>query len=537
MTTLFDHRGRAGRASALCLLALAAALLGAREARAQWTQPDASGHVTNTNTGGVGIGGAPVKGSKLEVRADYGVAAGEHGLIYASRAGVGTGGVFFGYRANGTAATGGYMRSISNLPLFVGTTATPEALTISDNGNFGIGTNTPGSKFVLSSNAASPLAYNPANLYSPQDGTILHIVNADTQKTRVTIDSFGSTAGPSISFRAGRGTLAAPAATQVGDALGIVYGGGFGATRFHSAAKPGMWMVANENWTDTAAGSDIFFNTVPNGTLTPVERMRINGAGNIGIGTATPGVVNGMTANAPYMPLHIQGQGANPASVVVNSASPFSGYVINDSSQPVDSRMWSISQAAGGGRLTFRTYSDSGSVSSDKVVIDRSGNVGVGVANPTSKLHVVGDITVTGNINAKYQDVAEYVPSTQKLAAGTVVVLDTGHDNHVLASKGAYDTRVAGVISAQPGISLGERGEGKVLVATTGRVKVKVDATREPIRIGDLIVTSDVEGVAMKSVPVELGGVAIHRPGTLIGKALESLEKGTGEILVLLSLQ
>jgi hypothetical protein len=76
-----------------------------------------------------------------------------------------------------------------------------------------------------------------------------------------------------------------------------------------------------------------------------------------------------------------------------------------------------------------------------------------------------------------------------------------------------------------------------VLVATTGRVKVKVDATSGPIQIGDLLVTSEREGFAMKSVPVEIGGVRIHRPGTLIGKALEPLEKGTGEILVLLSLQ
>jgi hypothetical protein len=165
------------------------------------------------------------------------------------------------------------------------------------------------------------------------------------------------------------------------------------------------------------------------------------------------------------------------------------------------------------------------------------GNVGVGTAAPTAKLHVAGDIKVDGNINAKYQDVAEWVPSTQKLTAGTVVVLDTGLDNHVLASNSAYDTRVAGVISARPGLSLGEAGEGKVLVATTGRVKVRVDATRAPIKIGDLIVTSDVAGLAMRSEPVSVGGVAMHRPGTLIGKALESLEKGTGEILVLLSLQ
>lgn len=38
-------------------------------------------------------------------------------------------------------------------------------------------------------------------------------------------------------------------------------------------------------------------------------------------------------------------------------------------------------------------------------------------------------------------------------------------------------------------------------------------------------------------VKVELGCVKIHCPGTIIGKALEPLASGTGEILVLLSLQ
>jgi hypothetical protein len=166
--------------------------------------------------------------------------------------------------------------------------------------------------------------------------------------------------------------------------------------------------------------------------------------------------------------------------------------------------------------------------------IDQNTNGEVGIG---TKLNVAGDINVSGNINAKYQDVAEWVPSTQKLTAGTVVVLDPKNNNHVLASKAAYDTKVAGVVSARPGIALGEGGGGKALVATTGRVKVKVDATRAPILIGDLIVTSDAEGVAMKSEPVNLGGVTIHRPGTIIGKALEPLEKGAGEILVLLSLQ
>lgn len=151
-------------------------------------------------------------------------------------------------------------------------------------------------------------------------------------------------------------------------------------------------------------------------------------------------------------------------------------------------------------------------------------------------LNVSGAIT-GGSISASYQDLAEWVPSTQRLVPGSVVVLDPGRMNFVLACTKEYDTAVAGVVSAQPGIILGKSGEGKLMVATTGRVRVKVDATRGAIRVGDLLVTSDVEGVAMRSTAVELGGVMMHRPGTIIGKALEPLEKGRGEILVLLSLQ
>ena len=50
-------------------------------------------------------------------------------------------------------------------------------------------------------------------------------------------------------------------------------------------------------------------------------------------------------------------------------------------------------------------------------------------------------------------------------------------------------------------------------------------------------VTSDEAGTAMKSEPVDVGGVKMHRPGTIIGKALDPLPSGRGEILVLLSLQ
>ena len=104
-------------------------------------------------------------------------------------------------------------------------------------------------------------------------------------------------------------------------------------------------------------------------------------------------------------------------------------------------------------------------------------------------------------------------------------------------SRHAYDTAVARVVSARPGIVLGREAANKAKIATTGRVKVRVDATNAAIRIGDLLVTGDKPGVAMKSEAIELNGRRFHQPGTILGKALEPFDHGEGEILVLLTLQ
>ena len=194
------------------------------------------------------------------------------------------------------------------------------------------------------------------------------------------------------------------------------------------------------------------------------------------------------------------------------------------------------------GALVFGPVLNSSGHGTERMRITSLGKVGIGTTTPAKTLDVAGDINASGTIEggmvkAKYQDIAEWVGSSQQLIRGTVVILDPAKSNQVIASVQSYDSRVAGVISAQPGVTLGEEGEGRVLVATTGRVKVKVDASNGPIQIGDLLVTSDKAGVAMKSMPVEVAGVRMHRPGTLIGKALEPLAQGTGEILVLLSLQ
>lgn len=249
-----------------------------------------------------------------------------------------------------------------------------------------------------------------------------------------------------------------------------------------------------------------------------LEAFVVNNDGYVGLGTTSPTSL--FTSDKV---VHIS-SGTNPHLRITDTTNTVNTFMDSENSSG------NVGTAS---NHNFNIYSNN----LTRMTVTSDGNVGIGIATPGNKLHVAGSITVDGNINAKYQDVAEWVESSQALPAGTVVVLDHTRSNQVIASSQAYDTRVAGVISSQPGITLGEKGESKVLVATTGRVKVRVDATAGPIQIGDLLVTSGKDGLAMKSQSINVGGVQIHRPGTLIGKALEPLSTGTGEILVLLSLQ
>lgn len=259
-------------------------------------------------------------------------------------------------------------------------------------------------------------------------------------------------------------------------------------------------------------------------------RLLVDAFGRVGIGTSTPS-----------QRLHVLGDAAVDGNVVITPPPDNAGLIVRGSGvfgyAMMGSRDWRVEQ----GRSASGHFNITDCVPNvachARISVDGAGNVGVGTVQPQAKLHVAGDITVEGNIAAKYQDIAEWVPSSTPIPAGTVVVLDASDARKVVPCTKAYDTRVAGVTSELPGVLLGERRDGDVAVATTGRVRVRVDATAAPIRMGDLLVTSSRPGHAMRSEPVTIGGVSLHRPGTVVGKALEELDGGVGEILVLLSLQ
>jgi hypothetical protein len=547
-------------------------------AHAQWTSPDASGNINSTNSGRVGVGTNTPAG-KLDVSApDTGtnpVYNDTPTAIWIKNTGTGTTGMgsalIFG-SANGTRMSGIY-------GVRAGTTGSEgdlvfatnpafnflERMRITSAGNVGIGTGTPVGRFEIVNTSGS---YTTSNYFQITGTTadnnnypgisfkggsyvneypFIQLGNAglsltvaggrqsSTYPNRMQLVlSTNSNGAGHAGFQLFNGStttdlltvkdngfvgIGTPAPSKLFHILGSSAGirlqdstsdtvAAYPFMEFYGSSTRIGWVGDGSATLDTmdvvSEKSGGVVRLFTGGTAAANERIRIDASGQVGIGT-----------DAPAVKLDVNGQ--------IKSRS--GGFVFPDGT------VQTTASTGGGGASQWTTSGTS--------ITYNAGNVGIGTTtpDPAYRLEVAGDVKVTGNIAAKYQDLAEWVPSSQRLLAGTVVILDPEKSNQVIASTEPYDTRVAGVISDQPGVLLGEGGEGKVKVATTGRVRVKVDATSGPIRVGDILVSSGVEGVAMKSQPVNVGGVLIHRPGTIVGKALERLEGGRGEILVLLSLQ
>lgn len=145
------------------------------------------------------------------------------------------------------------------------------------------------------------------------------------------------------------------------------------------------------------------------------------------------------------------------------------------------------------------------------------------------KVKINGSLEIGSGGSIIGADIAESV-ECPGCAIADVVVIDPQNNLKFKKSTQAYDTAVAGIISEKPTLDLNKSDTKNYQpLALAGLVKCKANVEGGPIKRGDLLVTSSQPGYAMRA---DLDKV---KPGMLIGKALEPLEKGEGRIKVLIS--
>jgi len=146
-------------------------------------------------------------------------------------------------------------------------------LNVAPNGNVGIGTSSPIAK--------------------------LHVV-ADQSYVNPLFASYWDVDGALVVVNRYRGSVAAPAALLANDRVGgFLAGGAVNATTIANLAS--IEFAAAENFAPGATGTRMTFWTTAVGTTGRAERMRISDAGNVGIGTANPGMLLDLSSNTPFI--------------------------------------------------------------------------------------------------------------------------------------------------------------------------------------------------------------------------------------------
>ena len=148
---------------------------------------------------------------------------------------------------------------------------------------------------------------------------------------------------------------------------------------------------------------------------------------------------------------------------------------------------------------------------------------------------ITDELEITGGADLSEQfDVI----GSQQIVPGMIVSIDPENAGKLKICQQAYDKKVAGVISGangiRPGMLMGQKGslaDGDLPVALAGRVYTLATNEGGQIEPGDLLTSSSTPGYAMKV------NNKFDAHGTIIGKAMTTLDAARGHVLVLINLQ
>jgi len=196
----------------------------------------------------------------------------------------------------------------------------------------------------------------------------------------------------------------------------------------HSTSGDGMIRVSGDNILNSGGeikgfNNGFAFNVAPSGGGTYVERMRINGSGNVGIGTTSP-----------YLKLHVAGdtrvqgnlmvgdafyQNTPDAVIHIKSSGTNAKLRIEDSDNANQYWDFLVDQ---GNALYFNEDTDT------RVTFKEGGNVGIGTTSPGGKL----DIAYTGTGGTGTQGIGEGLNISSFTPNITFNDNSTGVDNYAI---------------------------------------------------------------------------------------------------------
>jgi len=206
------------------------------------------------------------------------------------------------------------------------------------------------------------------NTTSPSD--LLTVAGDDNSSTQLGIYAYSATDDKTAKIflnKSANSTAGSHTTVANGDYLGLLAFRGSDGDSFEIGAQ--IRGQATQDFGAAARGTDLIFSTVDNSTTTLDDRMAITQDGKVGIGLTNPSEFVHIK-HASTNSLLLLESGDNIASLRIKD--PSSTQFINSD----------------GGYLSMGTNS---SLNAGNLNVSSDGKVGIGITNPSTKLHVAGD--------------------------------------------------------------------------------------------------------------------------------------------------